>query len=155
MPFEYFVRPFQTPDSQGRIIVPSTPGSTHERATLTWGAKVTVDPVTKDQVGVNVECCGETLTENDRKGSDFKITAANDPDTFITVNRATEVRFQKKQEDKCASDWDQMSGVASAVDGAFASLSADIHASDSAFGKTDHCKQTMKLNPNTTGATPA
>jgi hypothetical protein len=150
MPFEYFVRPFQAPDSQGRIIIPSTP-SGHERATLTWGAKTSSLPAV-EKTGTSVDCCSEHLDEVERTTERVKIIdQVNSPENYMIVERATNVKLRKKHEDKCAADWNQMSGVASAINGAFASLEADIEAEGS--GATiDHCHQVLQLQPNTVQA---
>jgi hypothetical protein len=145
MPFEYFVRPFQTPDSNGRVIIPSTP-SGHERATLTWGAKTSSLPA-PERTGTNVNCCGEELDEGERDGEVHKISSVESPGLFVLEHRPTQVKLRKKHEDKCAADWNQMSGVASAVESAFSSLEADIEA-QGAGADVDHCKtQVLHLNP--------
>lgn len=151
MPFEYFVRPYQTPDSHGRVIIPSTPGGSRERATLTWGAKVKGTLPTPQVIGFDTKCCMETLQEKDRKAETVKIVASNEPENYITLRRATEIEFQKMHKDACAAFWDQFSGVGGAVDGAFASLSADIHAGGAGV-VDEQCHQTMKLQANTASA---
>jgi hypothetical protein len=145
MPFEYFVRPFQSADSHGRVILPSTP-SGFERATLTWGAKVAGLPE-PERTGPNVNCCGEQLDEHQRLGEVHKIVSTESPGLFILEHRAAEVRLKKKKQDKCAGDWTQMSYVASAVESAFAGLEADIEAGG-AGADVDHCK-TMVMHLNT------
>jgi hypothetical protein len=152
MSFEYIVRPFETPGSHGRIVIPSTPSGT-ERATLTWGAKIAPNSIPKAKsLGVNVECCNEVSTEQTRSGDDITITATDNPENYITVRRAKEVKLTKKESNDC-DDWlSNNSYVASGVKEAFSEMSSLIHASDSAFkpsGSTADCKQTLKLNPNT------
>jgi hypothetical protein len=145
MPFEYFVRPFQSTDSHGRVILPATP-SGFERATLTWGAKVAGLPEPK-RTGNNVNCCNEHLHELDRKGDIVSIADPDTPENYIVVDRAVAVNFRKATDDKCADDWLQMSYVASAVAAVFADLKDDI---ESVGGKTvDQCHQTFHLSPNT------
>jgi hypothetical protein len=158
MPFEYFVRPFQSRDSFGRIILPSTPGDSVEKATLTWGSSASTTPGTLPKptsLGVNIRCCNEELTENTRTGNTLRIHATNEPESYIDVHRATEVVLRKKEENHC-DDWlMNNSYVASGVSQAFSDLSSLIHASDDAFkpsGSSPECQQTMKLNPNTTPA---
>jgi hypothetical protein len=147
MPFEYFVRPFQTPDSQGRIIIPSTP-SGHERATLTWGAKTSSLPAV-EQSGTSVDCCSEHLEEVERKTERVKIIDQfSSPENYMLVDRATSVKLRKKHQDKCAADWNQMSSVASAIDSAFSSLEADL-ALESSWPSIDHCHQQLQLRQNT------
>jgi len=55
--------------------------------------------------------------------------AETDPGTTPLIYRRTEsMVLDDKKTDECAGDWDQLSGVASAVTAAFADLAADIHA---------------------------
>jgi hypothetical protein len=155
MPFEYAVRPYQTPDSSGRVIIPATP-SGHERATLTWGAKTSVDQVKFDKTGGDVECCKDDRTQETGAVGSFKSqrgkviqqvwgVPGTPPQPHgqwgaeIIVDESTSVLYRKKQQDMCAAEWNQMSAVASAVDGAFASLEADIEA-QGAGADVDHCK---------------
>jgi hypothetical protein len=156
MPFEYAVRPFESRDSQGRVIIPSTP-SGHDRATLTWGAKTSVNQVKFDKTGGDVECCKDNRTQETGTAGAFTSSrgkliqqvwgpgTGGPPEPHgqwgaeIFVDQSVSVLYRKEQEDSCAAEWNQMSGVASAVNGAFASLEADIEAGGA--GKTvDHCK---------------
>jgi hypothetical protein len=146
MPFEYFVRPFQSADSHGRVIIPSTP-SGYERATLTWGAKVAGLPA-PEQGGTNVDCCSEHLDELDRKSDRVTIVDPTTPENYLVVDRAIAVKLRKRKDDQCAGDWSQMSYVASAVESAFADLESDITAGGTG-GKIDHCHQILHLTPNT------
>ena len=135
MPFEYMVRPFQTPDLHGRVFVPSTPSASTQRATLTWGSKAAGTnalPAPKT-VGYNTKCCNETLTEASRSGEDHKITGTNNPENWITVNRASEISFDKEDKDECGGGLLDDSYVASGVRQAFSEMNALIHASDGAF----------------------
>ena len=52
MPFEYAVRPFASPDAHGRVHIPSAPGGNIQRATLTWGAKTSLDAIGKKGISV-------------------------------------------------------------------------------------------------------
>jgi hypothetical protein len=145
MPFEYAVRPFESRDSHGRVILPATP-SGFERATLTWGAKVAGLP-DPEISGTEVTCCHEQLAEHQRVGEVHKIVSKESPGLFILEHRATEVKLKKKTEDKCASDWTQMSYVASAVESVFADLKADIESVGGADAEsTDPCFTTLHLN---------
>jgi len=157
MPFEYFVRPFQNRDIFGRIILPSTPESSTERATLTWGSKTAGTPgtlPTPTSMGVNIQCCNEIINEDTRTGNTIKISASNEPENYIMVHRATEVKLRKKEDKKDCNEWlNQNSSVASGISQAFSEMSSLIHASDAAFlpsGSNPECRQTLKLNPNTT-----
>lgn len=153
MPFEYFVRPFQTPDVHGRIILPATPQDRAERATITWGASTPGVIPTPRSMGVNVNCCNESSTEQSRAGTDIQITANNDPESYITINRATEVKLKKTENDTCDSPLTQDLYSASGVKAAFAELSNLIHSSDADYapaGTSGGCGQILKLKPNTT-----
>ena len=157
MPFEYFIRPFQTPDAHGRIIVPSTPSASTERATITWGGSAPGTVPTPKQSGVNVECCNETLTESSRTGNTVRINASGDEDSYINVHRATEVKLRKKEKNNCEGTLEKISWVNAEVKSYFADLAADIHSSDAAFAPfgiddSGECRQTLKLQPNTTAA---
>ena len=155
MPFEYFVRPYQTPDAHGRVIVPSTPSTSTERATLTWGSQhaATGTLPTPHSMGVNIQCCHEIINEQERTGDTIKIEASNDPATYAMVHRATEVKLRKKEENNC-DDWlKKNSYVAAGVKQAFDAMAKSIHASDASFlpaGAATECRQTLKLKPNTT-----
>ena len=157
MPFEHAVRPFQTPDSFGRAIIPAVP-SARARATLTWGAKTTVSDVVPQRTGINVECCKDNRQqyESDTVIHNSFINQVWGPGTpgpsqphgqwgaEIFHLRSANVRLRKKEEDTCSSDLDQISGVASGIKEAFADLKADIEAGGA--GKTvDSCKAKMKL----------
>lgn len=157
MPFEYFVRPFQAPGSQGRTIVPATP-SARTQATLTWGAKTTVQDVIPKRTGNNLECCTDNRTqyESDTVAHNSGINQVWGPGTpgpsrphgqwgaEIYHMKSANVRLRKKEKDTCASDLDQISGVASGIKEAFADLQADIEAGGA--GKTtDSCKAKMRL----------
>jgi len=145
MPFEQIIRPYQTPDSFGRTIIPSVP-SARSRATLTWGAKTTVSDVVPERTGINVDCCKETASEVEKLGHTYKISSAETADLFIMQHRTTQIKLQKDSEDSCASDLDQISGVASGIKEAFADLKADIEAGGA--GKSiKHCGQYIHLNP--------
>jgi len=149
MPFEYLVRPYQTPASHGRIVLPAAPSS-RASATITWGAKVTVSDVVPERTGINVECCSERLAEVSRKTDTIKISgeAPFATENYLLVERATQVKLKKTGENKCGSQLDQMSGVASGIKQAFADLEADIEAGGAAEGETA-CDQTIHFTENT------
>jgi hypothetical protein len=160
MPFEYFVRPFQSPDSHGRIIIPSVPGGT-QRATLTWGAKTSIVPTSlQHQVRFQyvhdpndpVTCCTEQLDEQDRDTDTIKITSTSDPDAWITVKRATQLRVDKKAANTCNGQppWEpQIDQSAQSV--------LDNMATEAAFmgvrePTVEKCRTVLNLKANTTGA---
>lgn len=154
----YFVRSSRSPGSLGRTIIPSTPRNTQEKATLTWGAKATVPSVQAFPTsGLNVNCCQENHRETFRESTIISMkpsstpapTPANYPipDWTAWIARPKRIVFQKRAKDTCLGEnWDQMSGVASAVKAVFADLARDIKA-----GRGDDmgpCKTTLMLNAN-------
>jgi hypothetical protein len=84
MPFEYAVRPFQSNDPHGRIIIPSAPAGLDQRATLTWGAKTTVNPSEQPGKGIVVtthwpdnEGCTETTEQLGNEMATVQVMNAN------------------------------------------------------------------------------
>lgn len=146
--FEYAIRPFQSPAPHGRTIIPSTPRDTREKAILTWGAKTTVTGGIQGR-GVNVVCCREEASEVDRDSDGGSVVnAAYDPRNTFTVVRASKIRFDKTDSNDCIKGWDQMSGVAAAVDEWMAEFTADLHAGtgDTKVG----CQHLWTLSPSNT-----
>jgi hypothetical protein len=133
---EYFVRPFQTANAQGAIIIPSRPIGTRQRATLTWGAKATMPPRTG--ISFDVLCCKEDLNENTRKSEQKRITNPQDSSMYVDVERPTSLTLKKKSKSTCGDDWDQISGVAQAVDSTLAAFAADVH-SGTVASKDSNC----------------
>jgi hypothetical protein len=148
---EYVVRPWQSPNSHGAVVIPSARRSSHEKATLTWGAKATM-PKLKTQ-GINVIVCNEDSTETKRDGETVRITG-NDPDNWIDVFRANKLYLNKKDKtSKTADDWDQFSGKGlEFTDTLIPFASHFVDAPTTTTDKPDTCKQTLTLNNNTTGA---
>jgi len=146
MSFEYVIRPFQSRDLFGRAVLPATPGAT-ERATLTWGAKVSPNSIPKAKsIGVNVECCNETSTQSSNEASTVSIPIQGpDADGSTISVRRSDVVMAKKKEDNDCDDWLANNSYASSgVKQAFSEMSSLIHASDSAFlpsGSSAECKQ--------------
>lgn len=150
---EYAFRPSTSPDSHGRIIIPSTPTATKQRATLTWGAKATMPP--KVAQGPQLACCKEVNTEvpGTRKGETVRIFQNNDSTSsnWVDVNRATQVNLQKKGNNSCfgsAPDDFNFTTVGDAMD----ALAAQF---DLAFGVTtvtDSCNVTWDIANNTQAA---
>jgi hypothetical protein len=131
MPFdalEYIVRPYQTPDALGRIIIPSAPRGSPERATITWGGPADMPQRTEVSDGVNFEvvCCQEDLTESSRESNDVQIPIQEDAN-YVTVSRPTSLKLKKKELNKCGDNWDQISGVAQEVNAALEEFSDAIH----------------------------
>jgi len=124
---EIIVRPFQIPGAHGRAIIAATPKGTHEQATLTWGGQATLKDTVSARPSVNVVCCNEQINETSRDTETARVTSARDPRCYVMVRRARRIDFKKADHQSCFADgWEQMSGVASAVRGAFADLAADI-----------------------------
>jgi hypothetical protein len=144
---EYVIRPFQSPNALGKTVIPSTPQSPTLKATLTWGAKMTLpQPVPKT---TNVVCCREVSNELDRDADLVQIHDPNNPGMSIWVSRSKALRLQKEEKNECASDWDQFSGVGLTISAALADLSAAIGTADVPQNK---CQQVWNLNNNTAAA---
>src|SRR5215831_17073015 len=96
---EYIVRPFQSPGSQGAVIIPSTPSPTNERATLTWGAKAAVPAVTQ---GVGFAgCCKESADESNQQYEPVTINNENTANGgSISFRRAHAFDFDKNTQDQ-------------------------------------------------------
>lgn len=135
---EYIVRPYQSRNSQGSIIIPSTPVSSRQRATLIWGAKA--QAVIPDSPDISVVCCDEQLGESKRQSEKVRVYKDGDPTSgqWIDYDRPVRMQLKKKDVASCGDDgWDQISLVA-------ASISADLAAWDNFFSRFDstdqHCK---------------
>lgn len=107
---EYAIRPYQTPNSQGKIIIPSTPGATTARATITWGAKNSVMP--KAQTVGTAGCCGERNIEKTRDGDVVRIYGNDDPGdgsgpSYVDVFRTNDMWLGKEQASTCDGPFDQ------------------------------------------------
>lgn len=116
---EYAFRPSTSPDSHGRIIIPSTPTATRQRATLTWGAKATMPP--KVSAGPQIACCNEVNTEKTgtRQSEIVRIFQNDDPTSpnWVDVSRAQQVSLQKKETNNC---------FANSPDNAFSTTNAEL-----------------------------
>jgi hypothetical protein len=104
---EYVVRPYQTPNAHGSIIIPSTPRGSRERATLTWGkdASITMPTPVEVNEGVNFEvvCCQENLNELDRESDTERVYQNGDQTSFnwVDVLRPKSLRLKKKEKNNC------------------------------------------------------
>ena len=123
---EYVVRPYQAPNAHGVTIIPATPSGSRERATLSWGALSDMPEVKPRDSAVNVVCCMEQSTETARKSTSETIRQAGKPENYVVVRRPYQVKLQKKEKNKCASDWAQISDVAADVEATLAEFKADI-----------------------------
>jgi len=155
---EFIVRPFQTPSAHGRAIIAATPKGTRENATLTWGGKATLQDVkSNERSGVDVICCRQDHVETYRTGVVREVRNSTKPsvppsfgyggefpDLRAWFRTPVSVTLQKKEKQSCTGEWEQMSGVASAIKNLFADLAADLKA-----GRGDDptpCKTTFNFN---------
>jgi len=145
---EYAVRPFATPNSFGKIIIPSTPSAGNQRATITWGSKSTNVP-TPEQTSLTVICCTEELTEFDRQGEVLR-TTGNDGESYIDWFRANRLKLHKPKNNPCDSPLDQALGQEFGLDD-----SGDVTINMGFAGtvtEEQKCGAIWHLNNNTTGA---
>ena len=121
---EYVVRPYQSPDSHGAIIIPSTPSGSRQRATITWSAK----EAKAVNTGISVQCCNEALSELSRKSDKMRIFQNDDEtsDNWVDVERPRSLKLNKKEQDNCADDWAQISSVAAGIQEELADFADDI-----------------------------
>lgn len=121
---EYVVRPYQSPDAHGAIIIPSTPSGSRQRATITWGSK----DVQAVNSGISINCCSESLSEQSRKSEKMRIFQNDDKNSpnWVDVERPHSLKLNKKDNNQCADDWAQMSSVAAGVQDALAEFADDI-----------------------------
>jgi len=141
---EYVVRPYQSPNAQGRIIIPSTPSRTAERAVLKWGAQSTLPQ--PNITGVTLPCCQEQSDEKDRQGETVRIFG-NDPENYVDVFRANKLSLKKQTKQECT---ESALGSDSFVND-FADLYPDFRADFQSSIFDQQCDQTWNLNNNTTG----
>ena len=111
---EYLVRPYQTRNAQGQIIIPATPVGTRERATLTWGAAATM-PERKMTSTTNVQCCNEQQNELDRVSEfiEIPITTDGTGSGHVQIARPTQMHLKRKsdsQQSHCIPDVTYFSG---------------------------------------------
>lgn len=145
---EYAIRPFQSPGSHGKIIIAKTPGATTARATITWGSKTTNLPAATG--GVTVQCCSDSLDEQERTGETVRIFGNDDPGdgsgpSFVDVFRANTVKLNKQSVDNCS--WGPIDQYLTAEYAPFLGLTPDDPAEADA-----NCTAKWKLNNNTTAA---
>lgn len=142
---EYIVRPFQTPNAHGTIIIPATPKESTETAVLTWGGEATLPEVKFIETGFAVRKGREDFVENKRDASTIRITGEDPGDgpSFIDVSRANKMYFDKTTEqDVNAASPGQTDYVGSPA-------AASIYNTPSTSNKS---KATMALSGNTAAA---
>jgi hypothetical protein len=121
---EYVVRPYQSPNAHGAIIVPSTPTGGHQKAFRQWGAKATLPEV--QGVNFNTACCKDELKEQDRTSERIRVYQNGDTssDNWVDLERAKTMNHTKKDNNTCGDNWDDISGVANQIDNILADFAA-------------------------------
>jgi hypothetical protein len=140
---EYAVRPFQTADSHGAIIIPSTPVGTRERATITWGAKATMPSASG--MSFVVQCCKNDLTEKDRKNHNVRVSGS-DGESYMDVDRAYQLTLDTQNKNNCDDNASQSWGVAQAINKDMAEWAADFAGIDAQSGINNSCAATWNLS---------
>jgi hypothetical protein len=148
--FEYLVRPYQSPRSQGSVVIPSTPSAPTEKAVLTWGASATV-PIQAKGINFNTACCKEESDEQSRETENVRIENPDDSSQYIMVARSKSLKLNKHENNNCGDSWDQFSGVGLEVTGALAEFASEIASGTMAGNdQPSQCQQTWSLKNNTT-----
>jgi hypothetical protein len=137
---EYIVRPYQTPNVYGSIIIPSTPSSGRERATIIWGGSGTMPEVKESSDGVNFEvvCCQEQLDELDRTSERKRIFNNNDASSgdWVDVDRPLTMRLKKKEKNHCLPGPHlEETGVQQEISDAISDFADAIHSGTTSGGK--------------------
>jgi hypothetical protein len=91
---EYLVRPYQSPRSQGSVVIPSTPSAPTEKAVLTWGASATL-PIQAKGFSINTACCKEKSDEQSRETDIIRIENPDDSSQYMVVARAKKLLLNK------------------------------------------------------------
>lgn len=150
---EYAVRPFTSPNSLGKIIIPATPGSTTQRARITWGAKSTNVPTPEVSNDFQVICCSEQLHELERTVEvvDIPIELTSEDSGKVTVARSKTVKLRKHMNNnKCDSPLDTYLGAEFGLDDSGdTSIDLGFAGTEKAGEK---CGAIWNLNNNTTAA---
>jgi hypothetical protein len=149
--FEYLVRPYQSPRSQGSVIIASTPSAPGEKAVLTWGASAQL-PAAKG-ISFNTACCKEQSDEQSRETDIIRIENPDDSSQYMVVARAKKLLMNKEEKNQCGDNWDQFSGVGLEVTAELAIYAADIASGDTrGNSQPAQCQQTWNLKNNTAQA---
>ena len=148
---EYVVRPYQSPDAHGAIIIPSTPSGSRQAATLKWGAQCTVPDITGG-MSFQVVCCKDQLGEQKRENyPPQRMYQNNDPTSANWVDYAPTktMELTKKEKNSCGDNWDDISGVAQAIDSDLAGWQSLM---DQVTGTSDkNCAQAWSFKPQAAG----
>lgn len=144
---EYIVRPFQAPDSHGRIIIHSTPKETAETAILTWGGEADLPDVVFYEQGFNTRKRREDYKELNRDAETVRIEGTSDDsgNVYVDVKRANKVYFDK-EESGGRSSYVGQAGQAYTVNSTPPGLSTTSAADP------EKLKATMTLSNNTAAA---
>jgi hypothetical protein len=146
---EYAVRPAVPTSPHGNVIIAKPAGGARERATLTWGAKASLPDV---GAATQIACCKEDLTETDRTAETVRIFQGGDStsDNWVDVSRATKVKLDKKNDNKCNAISSAEQSDSSDTDFTVSGFASDTFSSDSFIKQ---CKNTWNLKNNTSPAT--
>jgi hypothetical protein len=145
--FEYLVRPYQSPSSQGSVIIPSTPTAPSEKATLTWGATATMPPF--QGVNFTVVHCHETSDEQSRKTDRLQIMG-QDGESYVWVERSNQLSLNKTEQNNGALDYDQFAGSTLDLSGDLGPFAPNITSGGATGSGQNKCAQTWNLKNNTT-----
>jgi hypothetical protein len=148
---EYVIRPYQTPDVYGRIVIP-TSETRADRATLTWGATSSGTPYvakTKDTTGMTYQfdCCNEGLQEKSRSNHTIRITGS-DGESYVDVERPYQMTLKKKTKTQCDGPLDQMSLVNQGINSVLNDFQDAFDQVASEFATTDEtdCQAQWKFS---------
>jgi hypothetical protein len=115
---EYLVRPYQSPDSLGNTVIPSTPKGTRERAHLTWGGKGTMPEVRFTGVDFNTVKKKKQVvnTEKDRESDIIRIEQPGKPENYVDVARARKVKLDRDETETTPQTLADVQYAASGID---------------------------------------
>jgi hypothetical protein len=145
---EYVIRPYQTPDVYGRIVIPSS-STRADRATLTWGATTsgtvpTATPKKTNDMTYQFDCCNEGLTEQSRLTNRIRITG-NDPDNWVDVERPYQLKLKKQTQQDCDSSA-QISYVTQGINAVLNDFTDAFDEVASHFGTQSDCRTQWNLS---------
>lgn len=93
---EYIVRPFQAPDSHGKIVIPSTPTASTDTAVLTWGGESDLPDVQYFETGFTTKKGRQDFDEKARDSNTVRIMGQSPDDdspSYIDVDRGDKLYF--------------------------------------------------------------
>jgi len=127
--FEYFVRPWQSPNAHGTTVIPATPSrGGRERAHLTWGGKGTMPEVRLTGLDFNTQKSphDERLTEQNRESDIVRIEQPGKPENYVDVARAKKVTLAKETDEYKLDQLAESQYVASGIDPRLNAYGADM-----------------------------